>query len=317
MSIKKTIYAALLLCATCGRLMADPTPFFTLHPLGTGVWAAISPAQGKAGSNAGFIIGSDGVLVVDSFVEPAAAQALLEEIHAKTKLPVRYVINTHYHLDHVAGNGVYKDSGALILAQANVRAWEHTENLKFFGDKITPQQKHMVETLVLPSIVYRDGVELYLGDRQVVVRVLPGHTGGDSVVVVPDADVVFTGDMFWNHSLPNLIDADTQAQIASNETFLKDYSRASFVPGHGEVGKAAEVRAFKDYLAALRTAVAASRGPDGSAAAVVKTVLPQLKTVYGGWNYFDYFAQHNIEQTADEMAGRKRVPAPMPQAPTP
>lgn len=318
MSIRKLIYAACLLSATCGRLMAaDTAPFFTLHQLGTGVWAAISPAQGKAGSNAGFIIGSDGVLVVDSFVEPAAAQALLEEIHAKTKLPVRYVINTHYHLDHVAGNGVYKDSGALILAQANVRAWEHTENLKFFGDKITPQQKHMVETLVLPSIVYRDGVELYLGDRQVVVRVLPGHTGGDSVVVVPDADVVFTGDMFWNHSLPNLIDADTQAQIASNETFLKDYSRASFVPGHGEVGKAAEVRAFKDYLAALRTAVAASRGPDGSAAAVVKTVLPQLKTVYGGWNYFDYFAQHNIEQTADEMAGRKRVPAPMPQAPMP
>ena len=71
-------------------------------------------------------------------------------------------------------------------------------------------------------------------------------------------------------------------------------------------------RAFRDYLAALRTAVAASRGTDGSAAAAVKTVLPQLKSVYGGWNYFDYFAQHNIEQTADELAGRKRVPAPMP-----
>jgi hypothetical protein len=44
----------------------------------------------------------------------------------------------------------------------------------------------------------------------------------------------------------------------------------------------------------------------------VKTVLPQLKTVYGGWNYFYYFAQHNIEQTTDELAGRKRVPTPMP-----
>ena len=313
MSIRKMIYAACVLSAACGRLVAaEPTPFFTLQQLGTGVWAAISPSQGKAGSNAGFIIGSDGVLVVDTFVEPAAAQALLEAIHAKTKLPVRYVVNTHYHLDHVAGNGVYKESGALILAQTNVRAWEHTENLKFFGDKITPQQKQMVETLVLPSIVYRDGIDLYLGDRKVVVRVLAGHTGGDSIVAVPDADVVFTGDMFWNHSLPNLIDADTQAQIASNDTFLKDYSRAFFVPGHGEVGKATEVRAFRDYLAALRTAVAASRSTGGSAAAVVKAVLPQLKTTYAGWNYFDYFAQHNIEQTADELAGRKRLPAPMP-----
>ncbi len=310
MSIRTMIYAACLLSATCGPLMAEePTPFFTLRPIGTGVWAAISPARGKAGSNAGFVIGSDGVLVVDSFVDPAAAQALLDEIHAKTKLPVRYVVNTHYHLDHVAGNGVFKDSGALILAQANVRTWEHTENLKFFGDKITPQQKQLVETLVLPSAVYRDGVELFLGDRKVVVRVLPGHTGGDSVVVVPDADVVFTGDMFWNHSLPNLIDADTQAQIASNDTFLKDYFKASFVPGHGEVGKAADVQAFRDYLAALRTAVAAARGTEGSAA-VVKSVLPQLKPVYGGWNYFDHFAQRNIEQTADELAGRKRVPMP-------
>ena len=310
MSIRTMIYAACLLSATCGPLMAEEaTPFFTLHPLGAGVWAAISPSKGKAGSNAGFVIGSDGVLVVDSFVDPAAAQALLDEIHAKTKLPVRYVVNTHYHLDHVAGNGVFKESGALILAHANVRTWEHTENLKFFGDKITPQQKQLVETLVLPSLVYRDGVELFLGDRKIIVRVLAGHTGGDSVVVVPDADVVFTGDMFWNHSLPNLIDADTQAQIASNDTFLKAYPQASFVPGHGEVGKAAEVRAFRDYLATLRSAIAAAPGANGSTA-VVKAVLPELKAVYGGWNYFDYFAQHNIEQTADEMAGRKHVPVP-------
>jgi hypothetical protein len=121
--------------------------------------------------------------------------------------------------------------------------------------------------------------------------------------------------MFWNHSLPNLIDADTQAQIASNDVFLKDYALASFVPGHGEVGKAADVRAFKDYLAALRSAVAAARGTSGTSgsdAAVVEAVLPQLQKTYGGWNYFDYFAKHNIEQTADELAGRKRVPAAMP-----
>jgi cyclase len=310
---KAAIYAFCALSLACGHLsVADPAPFFTLHQLGAGVWAAISSPEGKAGSNAGFVIGSDGVLVVDTFEDPAAAQALLKEIHTKTQLPVRYVVNTHYHLDHVAGNGVYKDAGVVILAQANVRDWEHTENLKFFGDKITPQQKQAVEAYVLPSIVYRDGVDLYLGDRKIVVRVLPGHTGGDSVVVVPDAEVVFTGDMFWNHSLPNLIDADTQAQIASNDAFLKDYALASFVPGHGEVGKAADVRAFKDYLVALRSAIAASHGASGSDAAVVETVLPQLKRTYGGWNYFDYFAKHNIEQTADELAGRKRVPAPMP-----
>src|ERR1700722_5888207 len=121
---KAAIYAVIAMSLACARLsVADPAPFFTLHQLGQGVWAAISSPEGKAGSNAGFVIGSDGVLVVDTFEDPAAAEALLKEIRTKTQLPVRYVVNTHYHLDHVAGNGVYKDAGAVILAQANVRTW--------------------------------------------------------------------------------------------------------------------------------------------------------------------------------------------------
>lgn len=299
------------LVLVCSAAHAADTPaFFTLHRVGDGVWAAISVPGSHAGGNSGFIVGSDSVLVVDSFETPAAAQALLQVIHEKTPLPVRYVINTHYHLDHVAGNGVYRDAGAVIMAQRNVRAWERTENLKFFGDRITPQQKHMVESYVLPDVVYRNGIEIYLGQRKVVVRVLPGHTGGDSIVYVSDANVVFTGDLFWNHCLPNLIDANTRAQIASNDTFLKDYPHATFVPGHGEVGSASDVRAFRDYLVSLREDIGAARARGESGTALVNDVLPQLKQTYGSWHYFDYFAQHNIEQTAAELAGTKRVPVP-------
>lgn len=291
---------------------ADKPAFFTLHRVGDGVWAAISLPGSHAGGNSGFVIGTDGVLVVDSFEEPAAAQALLNVIHQKTPLPVRYVINTHYHLDHVAGNGVYQKAGAVIMAQRNVRAWERTENLKFFGDKITPEQKHMVESYVLPEAVYRNGIELYLGERKVVVRVLPGHTGGDSIVSVPDANVVFTGDLFWNHCLPNLIDADTKAQIASNDIFLKDYPSATFVPGHGEVGKADDVRAFRDYLVTLRKDIVAAHKIGEHGPMLQANVLRQLKQTYGSWNYFDYFARKNIAQTVAELAGTKQVPIPSP-----
>jgi cyclase len=301
----------LALLLGCHAVYADGSPvFFTLHRVGDGVWAAISVPGSHAGGNSGFILGSDSVLVVDSFETPATAEALLEAIHEKTPLPVRYVINTHYYLDHVAGNGVYQAAGAVILAQRNVRTWERTENLKFFGDKITPQQKRMVESYVLPEVVYRDGIEIYLGQRKVVVRVLPGHTGGDSILYVSDANVVFTGDLFWNHCLPNLIDANTQAQIATNDIFLKDYPHATFVPGHGEVGDAADVRAFCDYLVTLRKDIGAARARDESGSALLNDVLPQIKRTYGNWNYFDYFAQHNIEQTAAELAGTKRLPVP-------
>src|SRR5215469_259730 len=187
---------------------------------------AVTVPGSHAGGNSGFVVGDDGVLVIDSFQVPEAATALLAAIREKTSLPVRYVVNTHYHLDHMAGNGVYAQAGALVMAQDNVRSWERSENLKFFGDKITAEQKQMVQSLVLPSLTYKDGVTLHLGARTVEVRVLPGHTGGDSAVIVPDADVVFTGDLFWDHTLPNLIDADTVQQIASDDAFLKDYPKA-------------------------------------------------------------------------------------------
>lgn len=303
----------LLVLAMSGAAVraAEAPPLFALHEVGKDVWAAISPSPSSAGSNAGFVIGNDSVLVVDSFEEPDAAKALLVAIREKTALPVRYVVNTHYHLDHVAGNGVFQQAGAVILAQRNVRTWERTENLKFFGAKITPAQKAMVQSYVLPTVTYRDGVELHLGARTVIVRVMQGHTGGDSVVVVPDAGVVFTGDMFWNHNVPNPIDADTAAQIASNAAFVHDYPAATFVPGHGEVGHAADVRAFHDYLEALRQSITRAQGKGEHGDDLTRNVLAQLKPSYGRWDYFDYFASKNIAQTVAELAGHKRRPVPV------
>lgn len=291
---------------------ADSHPFFTLHHVGKGIWAAVDAPGSRAGSNSGFIIGDTGVLVVDSFEDPAAARALLKVIHNKTRLPVRYLVNTHYHLDHVAGNGVYRKAGAVILAQRNVRAWERTDNLKFFGSKITPAQRAMVQSFVLPQVLYRHGITLYLGHRKVVVRVLPGHTGGDSIVVVPDAHVVFTGDLFWDHSLPNLVDANTPAQIHSNSVLLRDFPDATFVPGHGPVGHAADVRAFRSYLTTLRGTIekAEARGERG--AKLRKDVLERIQARYGNWQFFDYFADKNIAQTVAELAGDKPLPEPLP-----
>lgn len=314
---RRTRILCLATIALCRLAHADPpptpepvVPSFQLHDLGHGVWAAIATPNSRAGSNSGFVIGTDAVLVIDSFVDPAAAEELLHVIHDKTPLPIRYVVNTHYHLDHVAGNGIYQAAGAVILAQRNVRRWERTENLKFFGDKITPVQSDMVHSLVLPTIVYDSGIDLYLGDRKVIVRMLPGHTGGDSTVVIPDADVVFTGDMFWNHCLPNLIDADTRAQIASNKTFETDYPGAVFVPGHGETGSSSDVAAFAQYLGSLRNAVAQAQTHKTPRTEFVNAVLPGLKQTYGSWAYFDYFVKRNIEQTADELGHVKRVPVP-------
>jgi cyclase len=247
--------------------------------------------------------------VVDTFENPAAAQKLLATIRQKTTLPVRFVVNTHYHLDHVAGNGVFAAAGATVLAQQNVRRWERTENLKFFGDKISAEQRSSVEALRLPDVTYTQGATLYLGgSRNVLLRAMPGHTGGDTVVYDSEADVVFCGDLFWNRTLPNLIDASTKEWIETLDTLVKDYPSASFVPGHGDkAGKADDVRAFRDYLLFLRQAVAKAQSGGASSDAVLKAVLPQLKAKYGDWA-FPEFAEPDIQRTDEELRGVKRLP---------
>lgn len=130
---------------------AAQTPDFTVKKLADGVYAAVSPDRSKAGSNAGFIVGPNGVVVVDTFVDVSPARDLLAEIRKVTDLPIRFVVNTHYHLDHTGGNAVFTKEGATILAQRNLRGWLRTENLKFFGATPKPEDKARVEALVLPD----------------------------------------------------------------------------------------------------------------------------------------------------------------------
>jgi glyoxylase-like metal-dependent hydrolase (beta-lactamase superfamily II) len=286
------------------------SPDFTLKKVAEGVYAAVGTDDGKAGSNAGFIIGSDCVAVVDTFEDVAPAQALLAEIRKLTNLPIRYVINTHYHLDHTGGNAVFAQAGATIVAHRNVRGWERTENLKFFGPNPKPEAQARVAALVLPDIGYAESLDIYLGSRLIQVRYMLGHTGGDSVVLVPDANVVFGGDLVWNAHLPNLIDASTSAWMQSLDKLLAEHSSATFVPGHGEVAAVSDVKDFRGYLAALRAAIQQAQAQGQSGEALATSVQTQLKAKYGAWGFYEYFVKHNIEQTVAELSGQKKVPVP-------
>ena len=312
----KTLIAllALLACRTAlaqnAAVAADSLPF-VLKPVGAGVYAAIDKPDRRGLANAGFVIGDDGVAVIDTFADAGAAQQLLAEIRKLTPLPVRYVINTHYHLDHVAGNRVFADAGAVLVGHRNIRAWIHTENLKFFPD-IKPERRAQIAAFAAPEVVYDSFIELYLGSRQLLVRALPGHTGGDSVVVVPDARVVFCGDLFWKSTLPNLIDASTGPLMSSDQKLIDVFPAASFVPGHGDVGEAADVRAFVGYIAALRSSIAREQQAGLAGDALVNAVLPGLKQQYGSWDLFSHFARRNILDTDQELRGTKRLPQPVP-----
>jgi cyclase len=260
---------------------------FTLVKVADGVYAAIAKSGGLASGNAGFIVGDDGVVVFDTFLTPVAVEELIDVIESQTKLPIKFAVNSHYHLDHTGGNQVFAARGVPIVAHAKLTEWETTKNRRFLpateelqkrradlakqladipadqADKRAPLERQLRRTDVMltikltnPMVTFSAGmVHLYLGKREVVLFTLPGHTGGDVLAYLPDANVLFTGDMGWRKTLPNLIDATVNDWIPSLDKLLSQYPTAKFIPGHGEVATADDMREFRDYLDDLRTRV--------------------------------------------------------------
>jgi glyoxylase-like metal-dependent hydrolase (beta-lactamase superfamily II) len=294
-------------------VFAAPLPF-VLKQVGPGVYAAIDGPEHKAGSNAGFVIGDDGVLVVDAFFNLDAARALVGEIHRLTPKPVRYVVNTHYHADHTGGDQALRDAGAIIIAHNNVRGWVRTNNINLFGDRITPELKARVEALPLPDLTTDKDLTVWLGARKVVVRTVLGHTGGDLTIAVPDAKVLFTGDMLWRKIAPNLIDGSVKEWMATDAALaaMPDAAHTTYVPGHGDVADQSDVKDFNAYLRDLRRLVIDGRKSGLRDEALAQSVAPKLKALHPDWTISDRAAAAEVRYMDEELAGTKRRPVPVP-----
>ncbi len=320
------------------RPLSSPKPTaeddFQLIRVADGVYAAIAKPGGLASGNAGFVIGDDGVLIFDTFFTPTALEELIAEIQTLTKLPVRFAVNSHYHLDHTGGNQILIERGIPILGHDNLIKWQTTKNKRFlpYAEDLQKRRagaaKQLSETpadqpdkrtqlerqirrfdamaaikLINPTATFAAGVvHLYLGKREVVLATLPGHTGGDVFAYVPDAKVVFTGDLGWSKTLPNLVDATVLEWIPTLDKLLSQYPMAKFVPGHGGVAEAADIKDFRDYLGDLR-----ARVKQGIAEGLtVDQAKEQLKLPEKYKSFaFQNFATPNVEDMYKELKGTK------------
>jgi len=311
-------FVAAALVALAGPTSSQaPSPAslpFVLKELGPGVYAAIDGPEHKSGSNAGFVIGDDGVLVVDSFFVPEAARALVAEIHRLTPNPIRYVVNTHYHADHTGGDQVLRDAGAIIIAHRNVRGWVRVNNINLFGDRITPELKARIEALPLPDLTTDKDLTVWLGARKVVVRTVRGHTGGDLTIFVPDAEVLFCGDLLWRKVPPNLIDGSVKEWAAADADFTRipDAAHIRYVPGHGDVADLHDVEDFRAYLLDLQQLVSEGRKAGLKDDALVQNVTPKLRALRPDWTISDRAAATEIRYMDQELAGTKKRPVPQP-----
>jgi cyclase len=307
---------------------------FQLIKVADGVYAAIAKPGGLASGNTGFVIGDEGVLIFDTFFTPAALEELIAEIQVLTKLPIKFAVNSHYHLDHTGGNQVLVARGVPIIAHDNVLKWQTTKNKRFLQtpeelqkrradavkqlseipeeqkDKRAPLERQirrfdamMTIKLTNPTVTFGSGiVRLYLGKREVVLATLPGHTGGDVFAYVPDANVVFTGDLGWSRTLPNLVDATVIDWIPTLDKILTQYPTAKFIPGHGNVAEATEIKDFRDYLDDL-----GARVKQGIADGLtIDQAREQLKLPEKYKSFaFQNFATPNVEDMYKEIKGTK------------
>jgi glyoxylase-like metal-dependent hydrolase (beta-lactamase superfamily II) len=209
------------------------------------------------GGNIAASVGDDGIVLIDDESAPLAAkvQAALQGITSK---PIRFVINTHYHGDHVGGNAFFQKQ-APVIAHENVRqrlaSGGATGNGGSIHFAVSPQPQD-----ALPIITYADAITLHLNGEDIRVQHFPsGHTDGDSIVFFPKSHVVHMGDEFVTHfpfvdieaggSLNGMIDA-VEKVIARVPADVK------VIPGHGPLSSLDDLRAYLSMLQATRDAVA-------------------------------------------------------------
>jgi cyclase len=209
-----------------------------------------------SGGNLGLSVGKSGTYLIDDQYAPLTDR-ILAAIKAITPDPVRFVVNTHWHADHTGGNENKGKAGALLVAHENVRRRMSSEQfIALFGNKIPASPED-----ALPVVTFTDAITFHWnGDEIRVYHVPPAHTDTDSIVHFVKADVVHTGDVFFNGSYP-FIDTSSGGRndgvIEAADRVLAGTGPATrFIPGHGKVGSRADLEAYRDMLKAVRDRVA-------------------------------------------------------------
>jgi cyclase len=204
------------------------------------------------GGNIAVSSGEDGVFIIDDQIQPLTDQ-LLEAIRSISDRPIRFVINTHYHGDHVGGNEAIGKGGAVIIAHDNIRERMSTDQFNYFWDKTTPAWPKES----LPVVTFNDQVTLHLNGEAVnVVHVPRGHTDGDSIVFFPQSNVLHMGDIFFNGLYP-YIDLDgggtIQGMIAAVELGIgMADDKTQVIAGHGPMGDLQGLREYHAFLSKAR-----------------------------------------------------------------
>ena len=288
-----------------GAFAAEPLPTTEVAP-GVFVYQApfqlLAPDNQGAIANVGFVVGKEGVAVIDTGNTREAGERLLASVKARTDLPVRYVINTHMHPDHALGDSAFRATGAKFVAHAkfaralNARAQSYVDAAKRqAGEALAPK----LDDIVTPDVTVSDKMTLDLGGRALELEAWPtAHTDNDLTVRDAETDTWFLGDLLFMTHLPS-VDGSFEGWVKLMAR-IRDRKVARVVPGHGPASAEwpAALAPQQRYFDRLRTDVQALLDKGESlASASQKAGLSEREA----WALFDEFNARNAIEVYREL----------------
>ena len=266
-------------------------------------------AQGDP--NTGVIVGDDGCIVFDAQATPAMANDVISRVKKVTDRPIKYVVLSHYHAVRVLGASAYHAQGIVasletrrLIAERGKQDWE-SEYGRF---PRLFQDAESIPGLTWPTIAFASEMSLWLGKREVKLMHLgAGHTSGDIVAWVPDAQVMFTGDLIEYHSACYCGDAHLREWPTTLDE-IKSFEPKAVAPGRGDalVGTATVNEAIamtRDFVGSLygvaELSVARGRSLKETMAATREIMDPK----FGAFAIYEHCLPFNVSRAYDEASG--------------
>lgn len=237
-----------------------------LHELGDGLFTYLQPDGGWGWSNAGLVTAAGTSLLIDTLYDLPLTRAMLDAMAPVTAdHPIDAAMNTHANPDHCFGNELLPtttDIYASLATAEQIAALSPQRLHAFKQSDLAPHVREFVDaafgpfqvadvTVRTPTHTFSDRLELRIGDRAVdLVELGPAHTAGDTIVHVPDASLVFTGDLLFNEGTP-IVWADFDNWVVACDRIL-EIGASTLVPGHGPVTDASSLRDMRRYLTYVR-----------------------------------------------------------------
>jgi cyclase len=208
------------------------------------------------GGNITVAVAKDGIIMVDGEFAPLHDK-IKAAVAAVSPLPIKYLVNTHFHGDHTGGNEPFAKDGAVVVADPNVKARLAAGTT----NGLTGAQVPPAPADALPTRTYKGGTKLVLSGRVAELKhIANAHTDGDTYVWFKSSNVLSTGDTFTNGRYPNIDFANggnIKGMIAAADTYLKQVNdKTRIVPGHGPIGDKAALTAYRTMLTTARDRMA-------------------------------------------------------------